>query len=666
MAKNIILISIDTLRYDCVGYQPDKSELEEYDVLKHLHTPTLDRIAEKSLCFTQCISTNTYTPAAHASVFTGLYPPSHGVREFYGKKLSSSVFSLAEILKVHGYNTVMFTDTPHHFDYTGLVRGFDHVIARDESRLLELLKTNDFEKNSHNFIFAHFFDVHEPYLASENEKYNDGSYLNSMEKLYEKCEIPFSKSLYSKSHKYLVWNNFIDYVGRKVSLFLPLYVRGVSKFDTGRFKDFIHSLEYLGVMDDSLMIIFADHGEGRRDDNDKECFGHSGPLFDNVLRVPLILSCKEITPGVEDTLVSLVDIFPVVLRIALNKSPHELLPYTLDGVTLLEPSSNRKVYSETWSMDCEDKHWNLDMTSYLLYQRALRTESHKYIVYGMPERFDDKNSDTTPDEDFLKDYYRCLLCEFESYDKFIEQLMAMKKNSLKREDLIASNNKQLYCSYDLKKDPREFNPVFFSEASLVDTGEFFQDIFTMGRKASHAENIFDDYGEDALREIAKRLFLKETDEIIIALSSNKHLLSSLIDRVIFDPVLSDEDFVKNVYAVFFNSLPSERDQEKAIEFLNGGISRRMYFNKKVFEGKTFIAVRREIASEEDIYSRIMELEDYKRKYEEFEGSRLFKIFTVITRFIDDRLFPQGTRRRHFYSKLIKRTQGPESGRFKKR
>lgn len=54
--KHIILISIDDLRFDCVGYQTDKRELQKYDVLQYLRTPTLDRIAEKSLCFTQSIS----------------------------------------------------------------------------------------------------------------------------------------------------------------------------------------------------------------------------------------------------------------------------------------------------------------------------------------------------------------------------------------------------------------------------------------------------------------------------------------------------------------------------------------------------------------------------------------------------------------------------------
>jgi arylsulfatase A-like enzyme len=113
---NIVLICIDTLRFDCVGYQPDKKELREYNLEGLLKTPTLDGIAEKSLCFTNCFSTNTYTTAAHASVFTGLYPPRHGVRAFYNHKMDSGVKTLAETFREHGYETAMAIDVLELFD----------------------------------------------------------------------------------------------------------------------------------------------------------------------------------------------------------------------------------------------------------------------------------------------------------------------------------------------------------------------------------------------------------------------------------------------------------------------------------------------------------------------------------------------------------------------
>ena len=163
--KNIILISIDNLRFDCAGYQPDKKELMKYGVLKDLETPTLDRIAEKSLCFTQCISTNSYTTSAHASILTGLYPPGHGVRGFYDKKLSRDVYTLAEVLKLFGYETAMMTDTSMLFRPLDIHRGFDHFFHIDEDPLLKLLEE---KRDGRLFVFAHFYDVHDPFLLSKN------------------------------------------------------------------------------------------------------------------------------------------------------------------------------------------------------------------------------------------------------------------------------------------------------------------------------------------------------------------------------------------------------------------------------------------------------------------------------------------------------------------
>ncbi len=112
---NLVVFSIDNLRYDCIGYQVDKRELEKHGVAGRLDTPNLDRLAGRSLCYTHCISTNTYTTASHASMFTGRYPPNHGVRAFYATKLHE-VGTLAEMLSSQGYRTILYTDAPELFD----------------------------------------------------------------------------------------------------------------------------------------------------------------------------------------------------------------------------------------------------------------------------------------------------------------------------------------------------------------------------------------------------------------------------------------------------------------------------------------------------------------------------------------------------------------------
>ncbi len=90
---NVILISIDTLRADhlsCYGY-------------KRPITPNLDRLASEGILFKNAYSTAVWTPPAHASMLTGLYPSQHGV--VHQNKLRSDIQTVAEHLQRNGYHT---------------------------------------------------------------------------------------------------------------------------------------------------------------------------------------------------------------------------------------------------------------------------------------------------------------------------------------------------------------------------------------------------------------------------------------------------------------------------------------------------------------------------------------------------------------------------------
>lgn len=653
--NNIILISIDTLRYDCVGYQPDKRELQKYDVLKYLETPTLDSIAEKSLCFTQCISTNTYTTAAHASLFTGVYPPGHGVRQFYGKKLSKKVFTIAETLKVYGFNTAMHTDTLSHFVPTQLSRGFDHVMTGDDEgflKLLEKLRGND----SKNFIFAHFFDVHIPYLSSENPKYNNGIFFKTMEELYRRNDIPFDNSRFSESEKYFVWKNLFHQIGSNFDLLMPLYVQGVTMFDKGRFRDFIKELARLGYMEDSLIAIFSDHGEGRADYENADCFGHSGPVFENVIRVPLMLHHKDIQPDITDRVVSLVDIFPTVIDLALNRRVEDILPYSVDGINLHESKADRQVYCEAWLWDSMDRHWNLGMTSYLLFQRALRDKRHKYIIFGMPEAAQ-KISDYSTDEDFLRDYYRCLLCKFEPYDEFKEKLESLKKNTIKRQDLLESDLIIPYHCYDIEADYLEQRPLYLAKKPPEEMNEILNEIIRLNNREPDSEDIFESQNNYFFKNLAEQLILLESENTLSAVSNNKHLLYELIEKVILDPSLSDESYIRRIKQVFFISETMDEEIEKIISLLESGITRRSYFNEFVFNNRKFVKILEQGNRSKELRCEYLEFHALKQKYEDLTGSLFYKIFSKATFFVDRTLFPEGTRRRSFYLQLIHKLRG---------
>src|SRR3954469_1868323 len=69
-ARNLVIITIDTLRADRVGAYG----------YTHARTPTLDALAAEGVRFTQAYATAPITLTSHASLMTGRYPPGHGAR----------------------------------------------------------------------------------------------------------------------------------------------------------------------------------------------------------------------------------------------------------------------------------------------------------------------------------------------------------------------------------------------------------------------------------------------------------------------------------------------------------------------------------------------------------------------------------------------------------
>ena len=91
----VVLVSIDTLRSDRVGC---------YGYAKAA-TPVLDALAREGVLFESAYSHCPMTLPAHASLFTGLLPPSHGVRDNIGFTLDAKHRTLAHRFQAAGYAT---------------------------------------------------------------------------------------------------------------------------------------------------------------------------------------------------------------------------------------------------------------------------------------------------------------------------------------------------------------------------------------------------------------------------------------------------------------------------------------------------------------------------------------------------------------------------------
>jgi arylsulfatase A-like enzyme len=284
----IILIVLDTLRADhlgAYGYSRPTS-------------PELDAFAASATLYEYAMSPAPWTPPAVASIFSGLYPTSHGMmppkdRETArkaSKRLPDEVLTLAERLKTSGYYTLGLSANPWISKTYGFAQGYDvfsnQVKARAEevtNRALALLKLAP--QGSSPFLYVHYLDPHDPYDPPA----------------------PF-RTMFAPAPGYP-----------------PKMATAIGRYDGEiRYLDqhlgrFFAELKAREMFDKSLIIIVGDHGEQFKEHGHHR---HGFHLFNEEIHVPLIVKYPQQTQGkrVAHT-VSSVDILPTVL--AALKIPKE-------------------------------------------------------------------------------------------------------------------------------------------------------------------------------------------------------------------------------------------------------------------------------------------------------------------------------------------------------
>lgn len=288
--KNIILIVIDDLRFDALSCNEDKTYLKSHNLQDLSATRNIDKYAREGIMFTQCISVGSYTPSTHASIFTGLYPPKHGVRAFLKNPLSEYIPTIAEILRDKHYCTFASIDFLPMFHLLGLTRGFNTCVQSNDKEFFRLLRT---QKGTNNFIFAHFGDVHPPYGISPCEPYEGYNFAGDIEKrkLAKSLGLEDDGDIITLSNRIRVECEKQGIAGK---IQFPRYLKGVNKFDATRFKFFMDYLYEYGLLENCLLIITADHGQALiRSKNmyqyEYDKFDHGETVQEELIRVPLII-----------------------------------------------------------------------------------------------------------------------------------------------------------------------------------------------------------------------------------------------------------------------------------------------------------------------------------------------------------------------------------------
>lgn len=296
---DVILITIDTLRADAVGYSANT----------RVKTPFLDRLAADGVVFSNAHAHNVVTLPSHVNILTGLYPYQHGVHDNAGFRLDVKNETLATMLRRAGYTTGAFVGAYPLDARYGLNAGFDVYDdnygkgpasldftnqERPAAAVLDAAthwwRANEGKKR---FLWIHVYDVHAPYRPPEPfaAEYDDNPYLGEVAA--------------------------VDHA-------LNTQLAPLIDADPG-----------------ALVIVTADHGEGLGDHGE---LTHGLFAYEATLKIPLIVRAPGLPHRVETAYVRHADIVPTVLdALGITK------PTVLPGLSLLGKVEPRDTYFEALS-----------------------------------------------------------------------------------------------------------------------------------------------------------------------------------------------------------------------------------------------------------------------------------------------------------------------------
>jgi arylsulfatase A-like enzyme len=323
--RNVILLTIDTLRRDVLG------------CYGRGFTPFLDSIQDRCIQFNQAYSTGPYTQAAFTGILTSSYYLEYGKQ----KMLSWKRLLISEVLQKTGITTAGFHSNPYISTYLGWNRGWDvfYDSMADEVdektpyiKAIEINRKVDTWLSSHVraetykpfFLWVHYMDVHEPYVP-------DPKYIDIVDPSLQMNE----DEMFRLFKDVLLKRDVSD--RGKVEVLRKLYRAHVRQVDDA-LKDFFGILEKWNLLKESWVILTTDHGD---EFGEHGGLSHDGKMYSELVHVPLIIyePIKE-QREMCNALVSTIDIPPTIvylfgLRQENHFQGHSLLPlsdYPVRGV----------------------------------------------------------------------------------------------------------------------------------------------------------------------------------------------------------------------------------------------------------------------------------------------------------------------------------------------
>jgi arylsulfatase A-like enzyme len=344
VAKNLLLISIDTLRTDVLGVYGSQRGA----------TPRIDAFARKAIVFDNAWTHTPKTAPSHMSMFTGLPPSVHGVGNLNtagAQRLPASIRTLTEVLQDAGFATGGFTGGGNVKGSLGFDRGFDVFDDDNDAFGAKLERVRPWiEKADASgqpwYCFLHTYHTHDPYMPEPawvkrfvTPGY-DGKILATRAAIQAAIDAGDDLAPTMKGHEKITWNYWFrvnEKSPKDLAHLFDLYTAGVAHMDK-LVGEFLLRLERQGLLDNTIVVFTSDHGEE---------FGEHGEVRHDQLwvecaHVPMLVRLPGERLGGTRVreVVRHIDLTPSVLEL-LDVDDHGLEPLGISWADWLQPGADR-------------------------------------------------------------------------------------------------------------------------------------------------------------------------------------------------------------------------------------------------------------------------------------------------------------------------------------
>jgi arylsulfatase A-like enzyme len=332
---NVLVLAPDTIRADRLSTNGYPRET----------TPVLDRLAAEGANFRQAITAAPRTWQSFASIFTGLYPPRHGVRYIFDRPLAPDVPTLASILVRHGWEAAAFEAGSFMEEISGGA-GFQHFFRPQSgggpAALAEALDW--LSRPGPRFAFVWLSGAHWPYhrnrwtaefesCEGKDHRFNTGHY--GVARGEAGFEVEDEDAL-----RRMLWTVSPELLPH-MTVHYDAEVRQTDAWIGG----LIDPMRESGLLERTVVAVTSDHGESL---GEHGYLQHGPRVDDAVMRVPFLLRLPGDHPAarpglVVDELVRTVDLMPTLLELV-GVSP----PPGLDGISLV-PALRGERLPQLWA-----------------------------------------------------------------------------------------------------------------------------------------------------------------------------------------------------------------------------------------------------------------------------------------------------------------------------